>query len=121
MPTFTQHLIAEIAADGKWHRDTGGKNSVTGLMVYSGKRAKTYYVGTDCGAEVKFANAGKYTLKRTRIEAQRILGKATDGHDFKAERRRKRILKDEQLLTYLDGPFKTHAVANIASHKDMLR
>ncbi len=102
-------------------RDKGGKESVTGLLVRiqpSGK--KTYYVEIARGKRERIGDASAYTLKKARKKAKTILGQAADGHDFQAERRLKRILKDTTLRSYLEGPFKAHAEANIASHKDML-
>jgi integrase len=102
-------------------RDRGGRYSIKGLLLrIQPSGAKTYYVEIARGKREKIGAAGVLTLKQARKKAKSILGKASDGHDFQAERRRKRILKDTTLRSYLEGPFKEHAEANIASHRDML-
>ncbi len=120
MPVFTQQFIEGLEPDGKWYRDTGGKNCVTGLLLYAGKRSRTYYVEVGRAEKQKIGNADAYTVKKARTKAKRILGKAADGHDYKADRQRKKVLKATTLESYLDGPFKEYAEANIAGHRQML-
>lgn len=80
---------------------------------------KTFYVQIARGKRERIGTYPGHTLEKARNKAKTILGRAADGHDFQAERRQKKILKDTTLLSYLDGPFKKHAEANIVSHKDM--
>jgi len=102
--------------------DRGGRKSVTGLLlrVYpSGKKTWFFQIGR--GNREKVGKYPTITLSAARSEAKTIGGDAEKGRDFQAERRQKRKLKDNTLEVYLDGPFKEHAEANIASHRDMLR
>lgn len=103
-------------------RDRGGKQSVKGLLVRvqpSGR--KTFYVEIARGKRERLGDASQHTLAWARERAKEVLGKAASGHDFQAERAHKRVLKDTKLITYLDGPFKDHAEANISSSREFLR
>jgi len=120
MPAFTQQYIDSLPLDGSWHRDSESKQSVTGLMVYCGKRGKVYYVEVGRAKKVKIGPAGVFTVKQARTVAKRQLGKAADGHDFQAERRHKKVLSATTLRAYLDGPFNSHAEANIATGSEMV-
>jgi len=120
MPVFTQLYIDSLEPGAGWKADSGGKNCVTGLMVYSGARSKTYYVQVKRDEKVKIGRADTYTVKKARTEAKRKLGKSAEGHDFKAARHQKKVQKANTLKSYLDGPFKEHAEASIAGHRQML-
>jgi integrase len=114
-------LNAEPSAKPYEILDRGSKHSIKGLILrVQPSGVKTYYVQIGRGNREKIGDASVYTLTKARVEAKRKQGKAADGHDFKAERRRKKVLDATTLDGYLNGPFKDHAEANIASHKDML-
>lgn len=123
MTAFTEKYISSLKPADKDYerRDSGGSQSITGLIVRVATTGrKTYWVQVSRGEREKIGNADAYTVKKARTEAKRKLGKVAGGHDYKAERQRKKILKDTTLRSYLEGPFKDHAEANIASHRDML-
>jgi integrase len=121
MPVFTQQYIESLKPDGKFYPDDGGKQCVPGLYVYAGKKTKTYYVYVGRGKpKEKLGAHPGYTVKKARVEAKKKLGLSADGHDFQNERRHKKVLKAASLGSYLDGPFKEHAEANIAGHRGML-
>ena len=121
--TLTEKTIPNLAPKTSAYevRDNGGKSSVKGLLVRvqpSGR--KTFYVEISRGKRERIGDASQLTLAFARERAKEITGMAAGGHDFQAERRQKKVLKDSTLRSYLEGPFKVHAQANIASHKDML-
>tara|TARA_R110000772_G_scaffold267274_1_gene390896 strand:- start:7820 stop:9091 length:1272 start_codon:yes stop_codon:yes gene_type:complete len=121
--TLTEKNIPKLAPKASAYevRDNGGKSSVKGLLVRvqpSGR--KTFYVEISRGKRERIGDASQLTLEFARKSAKEITGKAAGGHDFQAERRQKKVLKDSSLRSYLEGPFKEHAQANIASHRDML-
>ena len=121
MPTFTQHYLDNLKPDGKFHPDEGGKHSMPGLYIYAGPKAKTFYVYLGRGkSKEKIGTYPGHTIEQARKKAKSKLGLAADGHDFQAERHQKKVLLDTTLRSYLDGPFKTHAEGNIASHRCML-
>lgn len=121
MPVFTQQYIKNLPPDGKFYADEGGKQCIPGLQVYSGAKAKTFYIYLGRGkTKEKLGRFPAYTIEKARAEAKIKLGEDADGHDFQAERKQKKTLKENTLRAYLDGPFKTHAEANIASHRCML-
>lgn len=121
MPAFTQHYLENLEPDGKFHPDEGGKKSVTGLYVYSGAKAKTFYVYLGRGKpKEKIGRFPAFTVERARIEAKRKLGEDAGGHDHQAARRHKKVLDATTLEAYLHGPFKTYAEANIAGHQKMI-
>lgn len=102
-------------------RDKGGRLSVKGLLLRAQPSGvRTYYVEIARGKREKIGDASNWTLKRARNEAARIIGLHQDGKDFQAERREKKHIRQSTLGTFLDGPFKEHAEANIASHRDMI-
>ncbi len=115
-------LALEPRASGPYEvRDRGGKQSIPGLLLRiqpSGK--KTYYVEIARAKRERIGDASVHTLKWAREKAKSMLGKAAEGHDFQAERRRKRVLKDTTLRSYLDGPYKTYAEAAISNWDGML-
>lgn len=121
MPVFTQKYLDSLESDGKFYPDEGGKLCIPGLYVYAGKKAKTFYVYIGRGKpKEKLGAHPAYTVKRARREAMRKLGMAAAGHDFKAERRKRKHLAATTLGGYLDGAFKQHAEQNIAGHRQML-
>ena len=70
MPAFTQQYIENLEPDGKFHADEGGKHCVPGLYIYSGKKAKTYYVYIGRGKpKEKLGTHPGYTVKKARTEA----------------------------------------------------
>lgn len=99
-------------------RDKGSKQSVKGLLVrVQPSGTKTFYVEIARGKRERVGDASQLTLSQARNKARETLGKAASGHDFQAERRQKKAIADSTLGAYLDGAFKAHAEANIASHK----
>lgn len=121
MPAFTAQYIENLKPDGKFHPDEGGKKSVRGLFVYAGEKATTYYLYVGRGKpKEKIGTHPGCTVDRARSEAIKKLGKVEEGHDLKAERKNKKIVKATTLGAYLDGPYKEHAEANIAGHRQML-
>jgi integrase len=121
MPVFTQQYIKNLPPDGKFYPDEGGKQCIPGLQVYSGVKAKTFYVYLGRGKpKEKLGRFPAYTIEKARAEAKIKLGEDADGHDHQAERKRKNVLKDNTLRAYLDGPFKTHAVTSIATGSEMI-
>ena len=101
--------------------DRGGKESVRELVLrIQPSGAKNFYVQIARGKREKIGSASAYTLAKARIEAKRIIGKAADGHDFKAERRSKKVLQATTLGSYIDHIYREHAEANIAGHRQML-
>ncbi len=121
--TLTEKIIPNLKPGPSPYevRDKGGKHSVKGLLVrVQPSGMKAFYVEITRGKRERIGDASQLTLTFARERAKEIVGKAAGGHDFQAERRQKKVLKDSTLRSYLDGPFKTHAQANIASHRDML-
>lgn len=119
--TQASALSAPIATAPYELRDRGSRQSIKGLLLrVQPSGVRTYYVEIARGRREKIGDASNYTLKRARVEAKKLLGKAADGHDFKAERARKRAAKDSTLGAYLDAGFTEYAQANIVSHKDMI-
>jgi hypothetical protein len=115
---LTQHTADNAEARDKEYelRDNEGKNHVLGLSLRVRKSGrKAYYVQVARGQRVRIGDASQITLTAARKKAKSILGKAADGHDFKAERQAKRVEKQQTLRGYLDGEFKEYAEANIAS------
>ena len=101
--------------------DRGGKESIRELVLrIQPSGAKNFYVQIARGKREKIGSTAAYTLAKARIEAKRILGKAADGHDFKAERQRKKVLKATTLENYIDGPYSEYALANIATSREMI-
>jgi integrase len=121
MPAFTVQFIENLEPDGKFHPDEGGKRSVSGLYVYAGRKATTYYVYVGRGKpKEKIGAHPGFTIQKAREAAKKKLGLYADGHDFQAERQNKKVLNATTLASYLDGPFKEHAEATIAGHRQML-
>lgn len=97
-------------------RDRGGKLSIKGLLVrVQPSGTKTYYVELGRGKRERLGNASQHTLSWARNEAKRITGEYAGGHDFKAARAGVKLAKQSTLIAYLDGDFKAHAEANIAT------
>lgn len=102
-------------------RDKGGKLSVKGLLVrVQPSGAKTFYVELARGKRERLGDASQHTLTWARNQAKRVIGIHADGHDFKSERQRARAAKQSTLTAYLDGDFKDHAEANIATSKKFI-
>jgi integrase len=102
-------------------RDKGGKLSVKGLLVrVQPSGAKTFYVELARGKRERLGDASQHTLTWARNQAKRIIGIHADCHDFKAARSSKRAAKQSTLIAYLDGDFKDHAEANIATSKKFI-
>ncbi|MDO8862458.1 site-specific integrase [Haliea sp. E1-2-M8] len=121
--TLTEKTIPNLSPGPSPYevRDKGGKHSVKGLLVrVQPSGTKAFYVEITRGKRERIGDASQLTLTFARERAKEIVGKAAGGHDFQAERRQKKVLKDSTLRSYLDGPFTEHAQANIASHRDML-
>lgn len=121
--TLTKAKISDAKPKDKpWEiSDRGGKESVRELMLrIQPSGIKNYYVQIARGKRERIGSTSAYTLAKARIEAKRILGKAADGHDFPSARMKKRAVLASTLETYLDGPYKEHAEANIATGKDMI-
>jgi integrase len=119
MPVFKQKFIENLPPDGKYYSDEGGKNCVPGLKVRSGKKSKVFYVYVGRGEPlVKIGTFPGYTVKKARTEAKKKLGMDAGSH--RATRKQRKDDEANTLESYLDGPFKEHAEANIASHKDIL-
>lgn len=120
---LTQHT-ADTAKprEGAWEiADSDGREAVRGLLLRvlpSGR--KVYYAQISRGHRERIGDASQLTLKHARKKAKTILGMAADGHDFRGERRRKRAMKENTLLAYLDGAYKEHAEQNIASGAEMI-
>jgi integrase len=121
MPVFTQSYIENLVPDGKFYPDEGKKGCVPGLYIYAGRKSKTFYAYVGRGsAKVKLGTHPGYTVKKARVAAKRIVGKAADGHDFTAARHNKKAAEASTLGLYLDGIYKEHAEASIAGHRQML-
>ena len=121
--TLTEKIVLNAESSEKPYEipDRGSKHSIKGLILrVQPSGVKTYYVQIGRGSREKIGDASVYTLTKARVKAKSKQGKAADGHDFQAERRRKKELDAATLEGYLNGPFKVHAESNIASHKDML-
>jgi integrase len=105
-------------------RDRGAKESQPGLLMRvwpSGK--KVYYVQVGRGRRERIGDVGTFTLKRARREAQSKLGKVADGHDFTAERKRKKVEAQAKAAStlggFIDGPWTEYGEGHIASFKRM--
>ena len=122
-PAFTDTTVKTAHPRDREYeiRDRGGKKSVAGLQlrVFPSGR-KMFYVQVGRGKRVKIGDAGSVTLQQARKRALEALGKAAAGHDFQAERAAKKHAGETTLGKYIDGAFKEHAEANIASHRDMM-
>ncbi len=102
--------------------DRGSKHSIKGLILrIQPSGSKTWYAQIERGMRERIGDGTVITLAEARVKAKAIIGKGAAGHEQKkAESKQKKILADTTLISYLDGPFKTHAEANIASHRCML-
>lgn len=118
---LTQH-IAETAAprDKPYEIKDKGRGAVHGLLLrVQPSGVKTYYVQLGRGKREKVGH-GALTLTAARKKAKAIIGQAAEGHDFQAERRRKRAMKTQTLRGYLDGAYKDYAEANLATGKELI-
>jgi len=97
-------------------RDRGGRESIPGLLlrVYPSGR-KVYYAQVGRGKRVKIGDAQLVTLKKARVDAKKVMGKAADGHDFQAERLQSKAADASTLGKFIDGDWSKYGQANIAS------
>jgi integrase len=118
---LTQHTVETAKPQAKpYEIHDRGRNHVRGLLLrVQPSGAKTYYVQIARGKREK-VGPGALTLEAARVKAKEIIGKAAGGHDFQAERRQKRAMKTATLGGYLDGAYKDHAEANIASGAELI-
>lgn len=101
--------------------DRGSKHSIKGLLLrVQPSGVKTYYVQIERGKRERIGDASVLTLASARRKAKSKQGKAADGHDFQAERRIRKVLKDTTLKSYLEGPYQNYGQAAIADWKGML-
>lgn len=120
---LTQHSAEQaLPRSTPWElRDNEGREAVRGLLLRvlpSGR--KVYYAQIARGHREKLGDASHLTLKQARRKAKAMLGKAAEGHDFQAERRRDKAMKSFTLKGYLEGAYKEYAEANIASGAEMI-
>lgn len=118
---LTQHTVESAKPQQKpYEIHDRGRGAVKGLLLrIQPSGVKSYYVQIARGQREK-VGPGAMTLKNARKKAEQIIGQAANGHDFKAERQRKRTAKQETLGKYLDGDYKAHAEANIASGAELI-
>lgn len=118
---LTQHIVESAPAREKpYEIHDRGRGGVNGLLLrVQPSGIRTYYVQIARGKREK-VGPGALTLKAAREKAKKIIGKAADGHDFQAERRRKKAMQRETLGGYLDGAYKAHAEQNIASGAELI-
>lgn len=118
---LTQHTAEGAKPKAKpYEIHDKGQGHVRGLLLrVQPSGAKTYYVQIARGKREK-VGPGALTLKGAREKAQEILGLASTGHDFKAQRLRKRAMQRETLGGYLDGAYKLHAEQNLATGPELL-
>lgn len=121
--TLTEKTVlnADPAAKPYEIADRGSRHSIKGLILrVQPSGVKTWYAQIERGKRERLGDGTVKTLAEARVLAKKIIGKGADGHDFQAERRQKKVLNDTTLLSYLDGPFKTHAEASIATGSEMI-
>ena len=122
--TLTEKTVPKLDPQAKPYEipDKGSKHSIKGLILrIQPSGSKTWYAQIERGKRERIGDGTVTTLAEARVKAKKIIGEGAAGHEQKkADRRQKKILADTTLRAYLDGPFKTHAEANIASHRCML-
>jgi integrase len=115
---FDEQTVRKAEAREKEYdiRDRGGRESIPGLLlrVYPSGR-KIYYAQVARGKRVKIGDAQLVTLKKARVDAKKVMGKAADGHDFQTERLQRKAADASTLGKFIDGDWSKHASEHIAS------
>jgi integrase len=124
VPTaFTEKtaLAAKPATKPYEIRDRGGRNSVHGLLLRvqpSGR--KIWYCQFARGKRERIGDSSVMTLARARKRAKIIMGKVEEGHDYQAERARKRNMDAQTLGGFIEAGYAAYAEEHIANPRDTL-